>query len=423
MESRRRAKKSARENGDNTGQRKKLLFVISTLGTGGAQRAFANMSLGFPDDWECDFLLNDDCDVTYPHRGRIISLGLKPQKDKTNLWYQLIVLWTRLRKLKDLKRRGGYSACISALTSANVVNVLTGSRYCKTIVSIRVHMSKIIAAEGYKGKIEYWLTRALAGRADAVVSVAESARLDLVRNFHIRADKTVTIYNGYLLEQMRALAEEPLLSQEKAWFREGCRHLVTVGRLDIQKGQWHLIRAFAKVHRLCPATRLLILGTGKLEGKLRELIAGLQLEDAVVLCGFAANPYKILKRCDLFILPSLFEGFPNTLAESLCIGVPVVSADCDSGAREILAPGTDIERKVLGDFEQAQYGILCPVCDGSSKSAQEELTAEEDVLAEAILFLLRDKDAWKYYQKQCDIRARQLSIGQSVRKWMELIDE
>lgn len=418
-----REKKYRKRRSGERRHKKRILFVVSTLGTGGAQRAFANMSLGFPDDWQCDFLLNDDSDVAYPHRGQIISLGLKPQKDKTSLRYQLAVLWKRFWKLRKLKSSGRYTVCISALTSANAVNVLTGNRYCRTIVSVRVHMSKIIASEGYKGRIEYWLTRCLSNGADFVVSVSESARLDLIRNFHVKEDRTATIYNGYLPEQMRDQAKEALLPEERLWFQEGSRHLVTVGRLDIQKGQFHLIRAFAKVHRTCPDTRLLILGTGKLEEKLKQLITGLHLEQAVILCGFVNNPYKILKESDIFVLSSLFEGFPNTLAESLCLGIPAVSTDCDSGAREILAPETDIEEKVQAGFEQARYGVLCPVCDGIYRNAEEGLTAEEEALADAVLFLLQDKEAYAHYKGRCGIRARQLSIQQSVQKWMELINE
>ena len=115
----------------------KILLLISTLNTGGAQRAFANMSLAFPKEYEIDFMLNDAEEISYEYRGNIIDLGLKPQKDKTNLFYQAKVWMKRYRELKRRKGSGEYVACISALTSANAVNVLTNTKKCKSIISVR----------------------------------------------------------------------------------------------------------------------------------------------------------------------------------------------------------------------------------------------------------------------------------------------
>ena len=58
----------------------RLLFVISTLNTGGAQRALSNIVCGLPNYYDIDILLNDDKDICYPFKGTVISLGLKPEK-------------------------------------------------------------------------------------------------------------------------------------------------------------------------------------------------------------------------------------------------------------------------------------------------------------------------------------------------------
>lgn len=404
-------------------EKKRILFVVSTLNTGGAQRVLANISLGFPETWECDFLLNDSSEITYPYRGNIITLGMLPREDKTSVLYQAKVFVRRYRKLKKLKRTGNYDACISALTSANTVNVLTGNKYCKTITSIHIFMTKGIEKSKYlERKIKSMAVRKLSNLADCTVAVSESIRRDLIRNFNVREDKVVTIYNGYPQRQIQTQAQETLLPEEEKWFQKGKRCIVTVGRLDEQKGQFHLLRAFRKIKENIPDACLLILGEGDLEEALRRLAVDLNLQESVLFCGFVQNPHKIMARCDVFALPSIFEGFPNTLAESLCLGLPAVSADCDSGAREMLAPDTDVTEKAQGKFELARYGILCPVCDGKFRMASEPLTAEEEILADAIIYLMQNTEVHSKYQKESVKRGTELDIGQVMQQWVDLVE-
>lgn len=389
---------------------KKILFVISTLNTGGAQRAFANMSQGLPDGWQADFLLNDAENICYSYRGNIVSLGMKPQRDKTKITYQLKVFIKRYRTLKRLKRSGEYAACISGLASANAVNVLTGKKNCKTIISFRIFLSKVVTGDGIKGWIKKISTKWLANRADYVIAVSESMRQDLVQNFGVGQQKAYTIYNGYPLEQIKKMALEPLNEEEKKWFQNADQIVTTVGRLDEQKDHKCLIEAFRKVVDLNPNTRLLILGEGSLRNELQEFIGELGLEQNVVLCGFQTNPYKLVAHSDCFILSSLYEGFPNTLAESLCLGIPAISTDCDSGAREILAPDTEIAYKIKDSIEMGEYGVLCPVGDGEQ-------------MAKAMATILNDSDLQNHYKKKSLERANQLSIDKMMEKWIALIEK
>lgn len=403
---------------------KRILMVISTLNFGGAQRAFANMSLAFPEEYEVDFLLNDTNNISYDYKGGIIDLGLKEPADRSSLLYQLKVFVKRYGKLKELKRSGRYDACISALSSANAVNVLTGNQYCRTIISIRSFMSKRVEnALSLKNRIEVWIMKYLSNSADYVVTVSESMRQDTILNFGVQEKKAVTIYNGYNLNNIASLAEEALSEQEEQWVCSGVKLIVNAGRLDEQKEQGHLIRAFGRVKKSFPNARLLILGEGKLRGELQKLITDLSLENDVILCGFVQNPYKIIKKCDLFVLSSKYEGFPNALAESLCLGIPVISTDCDSGAREILAPGTDLRQKVTHGFEKAEYGILCPVCETAPGYGRDTLTQEEQDMADAILFMLQDEEAYSCYKDVCTKRAEQLAIEKMIGRWIAMIGQ
>lgn len=392
---------------------KRILFLISTLDTGGAQRAFANMSLTLPEGWECDFLLNSRENIAYDYKGKVFDLGIRPPKDTTNLIYLTRVFIKRLIKLRELKRTGDYCACISGLTSSNMANAITRVKDCLGVTSIRNHTgAKLKNDKSFKGRLETLSVKLFLKLTDATVCVSENARLDLIENYGAKADKAFTVYNGYPLEEISKRASEPLSEEEERLF-EG-RILVNVGRLGRQKNQAALIRVFKLVCDRIPDAKLIILGEGSREEELRFLATELGLEDRVIFWGFEKNPYRVISRCDCFVMPSLFEGFPNALAESLCLGIPVVSSDCDSGPREILAPDTDIHHKVVGEYEIAPYGILCPI-------PGEEDEPTQRIFADAVVEILQNEELRKRLKDQSLARMQDFTPEFTTQKWIDII--
>jgi len=110
------------------------------------------------------------------------------------------------------------------------------------------------------------------------------------------------------------------------------------GRLTRQKDFATLIHAFALLNARRPA-RLIILGEGRMRGELEALASELSIADRVALPGYVQNPHAWMAKAALFVLSSRWEGSPNVLTEALALGTPVVSADCPSGPREVLAGG------------------------------------------------------------------------------------
>jgi GalNAc-alpha-(1->4)-GalNAc-alpha-(1->3)-diNAcBac-PP-undecaprenol alpha-1,4-N-acetyl-D-galactosaminyltransferase len=117
--------------------------------------------------------------------------------------------------------------------------------------------------------------------------------------------------------------------------------IVAIGRLHPQKGFDLLIQAFAQVRVQHPNWQLTILGEGHERDHLEQLRSQLSLTDSVHLPGRVTEVNDYLKQADLFVMPSRFEGFPMALCEAMAIGTPVLSTDCLSGPREIIADGVD----------------------------------------------------------------------------------
>lgn len=105
---------------------------------------------------------------------------------------------------------------------------------------------------------------------------------------------------------------------------------VSVGRLSPEKNQARLIRAFSRVHRTTPTTRLVLVGDGPLRGELQSLVTNLGLEQSVILTGEQRNPHAIMAAADCFALSSDYEGQPMVILEALVLGLPIVTVEFES---------------------------------------------------------------------------------------------
>ncbi len=180
--------------------------------------------------------------------------------------------------------------------------------------------------------------------ADGIIAVSKGVADDLAQVTRLSRETIQVIYNPVVSLEVQKMASTRV---DHPWFDPGQPPVIlAVGRLRPQKDFSTLIHAFAQVRRKCSA-RLLILGEGSERVALETLVREQGLEEDVSLLGFVENPYAYMSRASLFILSSRWEGLPTVLIEALFCGVPVISTDCPSGPREVLADG--------------KYGALVPV--------------------------------------------------------------
>ena len=103
--------------------------------------------------------------------------------------------------------------------------------------------------------------------------------------------------------------------------------LISVGKLRIkQKGQQYLVQAMCEIKAVIPQVRLLLVGDGPDKESLQELSRSLSLEPFVVFAGQRRDIARLLAMADLFVFPSVYEGFGIALVEAMASGKPVVAS-------------------------------------------------------------------------------------------------
>lgn len=209
--------------------------------------------------------------------------------------------------------------------------------------------SELARQAGRADRIADWLTRqAIVGRlgvrADALVAVSDSVAQGLESDLRLATGRVRVIENPVWtparLAARTAPCPHPWLRDRPPMQQGGARApvLLAAGRLVTQKGFATLIDALSHWPGGNPP-RLILLGQGPLEAELRARIAQAGLQSQVDLAGHVPDVLPYMARADLFVMPSLWEGFGLVLVEALGCGCPVVASDCPGGLRGLLEDG------------------------------------------------------------------------------------
>lgn len=341
------------------GRRIKVALFWPTLGMGGVERRMLTTANGLA---EAGF----DVEVVVADASGSLRDEIPPGVRLVDLRHPIGGgrLMLALFPLRRYLSRARPDVVMSAMTQANLLALaargLSGTR-SRVIVSERVALNfhRSVRSAIYVGALR-WAMKALYRRADAIVCVSQGIADELRALLGERVAASIrVIANPVVSESLLRKAQSGV---DHPWFVEGAPPvIVSVGRLNRQKGFDTLIGAFATLRARMPA-RLLIIGEGPERASLQQLIGSLKLEDDVQLMGEDPNPYRFMSRAALFVLSSRYEGFPGVLVEAMACGAPVVSTDCPTGPREILADGV--------------FGRLVPVDDAAGLAAAIESTLE-----------------------------------------------
>lgn len=372
---------------------KKFVILINSLESGGAERVVSNLLNDFVDRYDCYLILIHN-NIFYTLDSRVKILNLNEQKNLLGIkkFLRLPILAYKLSKLiKEYK----FDQVISFLSRSNYINILSNILIKhETIINERA-MPSLQYEYGINGKINKILIKTLYPRACLCLSNSYGNMMDLKNNFNVV--KIEYIHNLFDIETIEELSKKDIEFQKKRFT------FVTVGRLDSGKNHNLIIEAVKDLN-----ADLWIIGDGELKEGLQKYINELNLNDKVYLLGKKENPFSFLSKADCFVFSSNYEGFPNVLVEALACGLPIISTDCQSGPREILAPTSNISFQLKDKIEFAEYGILVPI-----KNVEK--------LKEAMNLLINDKNLRKDYGEKGNFRANHFRIKKIIKQYERIL--
>lgn len=309
----------------------KLLFVIPSLGSGGAERVASTLI----NEWAVK--KNITIDIIVLNEGDDFYL-LNPNVNVHKLNYKggqrairkLISLFILLFKLHFVINKINPSVILSFIREANIFTLLaTLLTKNKVVISERDSPSAHVSW-GYNilRKITYpWAKSLIAQTTDYknyISTIVDKSNIVVIPN-PIRE----IIFNEIPREKI----------------------ILNVGRLIHEKGQLLLLQAFSKI-KDNNDWKLVILGGGVLKDVLLQEAEKLNIRDRVHLMGVSDNVDDWLNRASIFAFSSISEGFPNALLEAMVAGVPCVSFNCISGPKDIIVNGKNGYLVEVGNIDE-----------------------------------------------------------------------
>ena len=384
-----------------------ILLIIQNLSNGGAERAITLLANTLKDDYNVTLAIFDGNQKEYIPEVNVIDLKIR---DSKSFFKKIINIFKRIKRIKKIKKQLDINYTISYLSGPNIVNVLSKNKD-KTIISIRNMQSKL-----KKNILRDVVNQITLKKADKIITVSDEVKLDVIQHYKVDENKIKTIYNMVNLKQIYEKQKEKI--EEEIFLNDGVK-IINIGRLIIQKGQWHLIKAFKIIIENYPNAKLIILGRGELEEEFKNLINELNIEKNVYILGFKTNPYKYLRNSDIYISTSNYEGMSNVILEAMACGLPIIATDCPGGTKEIL-----LDKPKIGTYikkqQEADYGVLIPNLKRKFNN-NNELEQEDIELANTIIELIQNKEKTKYYKKKSTQRIQDFSVESIKKQWKELL--
>lgn len=301
----------------------RIAFCITDLDPGGAERALVRLATGLDRGrWEPTvFCLSSGgalVDELRAAKVPVVCLGARR-------WNHVAVLWRLVRELRRFR---------PLILQTFLYHANLAGRIAARVARVRTVVSGIRVAEK-RSRARLWLDRWTNRLVRQNVCVSRAVAAFSVEQSGLAAEKIVVIPNGVDVPRFAGAAPADL---SVFGIPARSRVLLSIGRLDPQKGLGDLIAAAAPVIHKFADVHFLLVGEGPERSHLEELIREQGLAERVHLAGWRADIPELLAAGTSLVLASHWEGLPNVILEAMAAGLPVVATRVE-GTAELVIDG------------------------------------------------------------------------------------
>jgi GalNAc-alpha-(1->4)-GalNAc-alpha-(1->3)-diNAcBac-PP-undecaprenol alpha-1,4-N-acetyl-D-galactosaminyltransferase len=322
---------------------RKIVFLVSSLGPGGAERVASTLCNSWAARGDTVVLIptfSKGGSPFYPLHSKVHVQYLANEVAANKLGKQYL---RRLLLLRKMIRDHRPDLVVSFLPNVNVAAILaTAFTGIPCIIGERSYPTS--------GELSlFWkFTCQIFYRYADVVTVQTNSVAQRIHHIYKGIQKISVIPNP-LPPELEAMTSRNPMAQSIG----GRYTLLYVGRLSAEKRVDRIIKAFIIISDKYPNWDLHILGDGALFKDLKNQVFLSALPDGRVrLLGRSNMPWKYMLESDAFVMASKHEGFPNALLEAVALGLPAVSTDCHSGPRDISDDGRVVRLVQNDDFDE-----------------------------------------------------------------------
>lgn len=319
---------------------KKLLFVSTTLGNGGAERIISYLLNEFAKDQGKQIIL-----LLLKKEGNTYLNNVSPNVKIINLNIKNRIRYsvcTIIKKIISIRP----NICYIGLDKLNIMLAFFIPLMKLWNIRFIVRETNVLSQQyNFHNPFIKFSYKIFYNTYNNIIAQSVDMQNDLINVWGINKQKINLINNPI---NINAVIAKSLLKSTCEFQKEKeIINFVAIGRLEHQKGYDILLQRMVELGEKLPF-KLYILGEGSLQDEIANMIKQFKLENSVKLLGFQNNPYSILKSADGIILSSRHEGFPNVLLEANALGIPIFSNQCPGGINEIIIEG---ENGISCDFQ------------------------------------------------------------------------
>lgn len=306
---------------------------------------------------------------------KFINIGVKPSKGLINKIVNILSHIYRIRTIVIKEKPEVILSFGVSINSLLFLSVLWPIRFMPKVILSEHSEQLFIRQKGSTFKQIFFravylaLMSSLYRKANYIVAVSDGIAQHMRRLPFISSSKIRVVHNPVDIASIQELRKGQI---EFALYRKEVPCVGTVSRLSAEKGVKFLIKGFAELLKKMDA-QLVIVGDGPQRSALEKIAIDLGINNKTIFTGWTDNPYKYMAKMDVFVLPSLWEGFPNVVLEAMACKIPVVASDSSGGIREIIRDGVNGILVKTGSslaISEAIYNLL------SSRQKRESIAKE-----------------------------------------------